>query len=33
MKTEDLLAFTPLIYNHNISSGRFEMDLDKRLSL
>nr|WP_281176605.1 Tn3 family transposase [Shouchella shacheensis] len=33
MLQEDLRALSPLIYNHIIPYGRFEMDLDKRLAL
>src|SRR5699024_4075004 len=33
MTHEDLRALSPLIYNHFTPYGRFEMDLDNRLSL
>lgn len=33
MTPEDLRALSPLIYNHITPYGRFEMDLNKRLSL
>ncbi|EJR29172.1 Tn3 family transposase [Bacillus mycoides] len=33
MKTEDLRALTPLIYNHITPYGKFHMDLNKRLAI